>query len=321
MAAAAPPPGSSRRRASAPTPDVPRRRQSPRSHRRPQVVKTSRRRAAGRAARPAEARPRAAAGRSRRRGPGPGPAAAKRASAEPAARRQVRRRPDRRGASRSRRAAHDRRGPEGRRRPRCAGGRQLQRARRREGPASSLRPLIAAPLTTTIEQAVVGGTHVLRADVVGFSSAADAKAFCKSAAEVSKTCWVRARATPPPLRPSPPSRRSACAALSPPADREVGQRLQRLAPLAARKTSSAALARRRSRRRDRASPRSAPAPTISSRARRKSASVCSRRPIARSQNAASRGPERAIASSSGSVALPSRKSSPAFLPRVSAAPP
>ena len=58
----------------------------------------------------------------------------------------------------------------------------------------------------------------------------------------------------------------------------------------------------------------------SSRARRKSASVCSRRPTARSQNAASRGPERAMASSSGRVALPSRKSSPAFLPRVSAAP-
>ena len=56
-----------------------------------------------------------------------------------------------------------------------------------------LRPLIAAPLTTTIEQAVVGGDHVFRADVVGFSSAADAKAFCKSAAEVSKTCWVRAK--------------------------------------------------------------------------------------------------------------------------------
>ncbi len=56
-----------------------------------------------------------------------------------------------------------------------------------------LRPLIAAPLTTTIEQAVVGGAHVFRADVVGFSSAADAKAFCKSAADISKTCWVRAK--------------------------------------------------------------------------------------------------------------------------------
>jgi SPOR domain len=75
-----------------------------------------------------------------------------------------------------------------------------------------LRPLIAAPLTTTIEQAVVGGAHVYRADVVGFSSAADAKAFCKSAAEVSKTCWVRAKgdtaapAKPPEhLRPAKPA--------------------------------------------------------------------------------------------------------------------
>ena len=68
-----------------------------------------------------------------------------------------------------------------------------------------LRPLIAAPLTTTIEQAVVGGAHVFRADVVGFSSAADAKAFCKSAADISKTCWVRAKGdTAAPAKPAKP---------------------------------------------------------------------------------------------------------------------
>jgi hypothetical protein len=48
--------------------------------------------------------------------------------------------------------------------------------------------------------------------VVGFSSAADAKAFCRAAAHVSKTCWVRAKSDGPkpqaaPLRgpkPAPP---------------------------------------------------------------------------------------------------------------------
>lgn len=56
-----------------------------------------------------------------------------------------------------------------------------------------LKPLITAPLTTSVEQAVVGGAHLWRADVIGFATAEDAKAFCKSAAHVSKTCWVRAR--------------------------------------------------------------------------------------------------------------------------------
>ncbi len=66
-----------------------------------------------------------------------------------------------------------------------------------------LRPLIAAPLTTTIEQAVVGGAHVYRADVVGFATAGDAKAFCKSAAPWSKTCWVRAKGdTAAPAKPA-----------------------------------------------------------------------------------------------------------------------
>ena len=60
-----------------------------------------------------------------------------------------------------------------------------------------LKGLIAPPLTTTIEQAQVGAAHVYRADVVGFASAADAKAFCKSAAHISKTCWVRAKGDEP----------------------------------------------------------------------------------------------------------------------------
>jgi hypothetical protein len=75
-----------------------------------------------------------------------------------------------------------------------------------------LRPLVGPPLTTTIEQAQVGAAHVWRADVVGFASAADAKAFCRAAAHVSKTCWVRAKSDGPkpqatPLRgpqPAPP---------------------------------------------------------------------------------------------------------------------
>lgn len=65
-----------------------------------------------------------------------------------------------------------------------------------------LKPLIAAPLTTTIEQADVGGAHVYRADVVGFQTAADAKAFCRSVAHVSKTCWVRARNDAPAAKPA-----------------------------------------------------------------------------------------------------------------------
>jgi hypothetical protein len=56
-----------------------------------------------------------------------------------------------------------------------------------------LRGLIAPPLTTSIEQAQVGAAHVWRADVVGFATAADAKAFCRAAAHLSKTCWVRAK--------------------------------------------------------------------------------------------------------------------------------
>lgn len=82
--------------------------------------------------------------------------------------------------------------------PRRAGDRVAQvaasaDARDAERVLRELKSLITAPLTTSIEQAVVGGAHVYRADVIGFASAADAKDFCKSAAHVSKTCWVRAR--------------------------------------------------------------------------------------------------------------------------------
>ena len=67
-----------------------------------------------------------------------------------------------------------------------------------------VKPLIAPPLTSTIEQAVVGSAHVYRADVVGFQTAADAKAFCRSAAQWSKTCWVRAKGDAPATAPKPP---------------------------------------------------------------------------------------------------------------------
>lgn len=60
-----------------------------------------------------------------------------------------------------------------------------------------LKPLLAPPLTTNIEQAVVGTAHVYRADVVGFSTAAEGKAFCRAAAPWSKTCWVRAKGDEP----------------------------------------------------------------------------------------------------------------------------
>ena len=65
-----------------------------------------------------------------------------------------------------------------------------------------LKPLIAAPLTTNIEQALVGTAHVYRADVAGFQTAADAKAFCRSAAQWSKTCWVRAKGDAPAPKPA-----------------------------------------------------------------------------------------------------------------------
>ena len=86
--------------------------------------------------------------------------------------------------------------------PKVAGDRIAQVAasasqRDAEKVLRELKGLIAPPLTTTIEQAQVGAAHVYRADVVGFASAADAKAFCKSAAHISKTCWVRAKGDEP----------------------------------------------------------------------------------------------------------------------------
>jgi len=86
--------------------------------------------------------------------------------------------------------------------PKVAGDRIAQVAasaseRDAEKVLRELKALIAPPLTTTIEQAVVGTAHVYRADVVGFASAADAKAFCKSAAQISKTSWVRAKGDEP----------------------------------------------------------------------------------------------------------------------------
>jgi hypothetical protein len=65
-----------------------------------------------------------------------------------------------------------------------------------------LKRLIEPPLTSKIEQAVIGSAHVYRADVVGFQTAADAKAFCRSAAPWSKTCWVRAKGDAPAPKPA-----------------------------------------------------------------------------------------------------------------------
>jgi hypothetical protein len=90
--------------------------------------------------------------------------------------------------------------------PRVAGDRVAQVAASASLPDAqkvlrALKPLIAPPLTTSIEQAVVGAAHVYRADVVGFQTAADAKAFCRSAAQWSKTCWVRAKGDAPAAKP------------------------------------------------------------------------------------------------------------------------
>jgi len=63
-----------------------------------------------------------------------------------------------------------------------------------------LRGQITAPLTTAVEPASVAGAQVYRASVVGFASAADAKAFCSRAASVSKTCWAHLKAAAPAKR-------------------------------------------------------------------------------------------------------------------------
>jgi hypothetical protein len=56
---------------------------------------------------------------------------------------------------------------------------------------AAVRKLVAPPLTSSVEPAVVGDMHVWRASVAGFSSAAAASAFCKRAAGLVGTCWVR----------------------------------------------------------------------------------------------------------------------------------
>jgi hypothetical protein len=60
-----------------------------------------------------------------------------------------------------------------------------------------LRDLIAPPLTTKVEAATVQNVKLYRASVDGFATVADARAFCARAASISKTCWVRLRASSP----------------------------------------------------------------------------------------------------------------------------
>ncbi len=61
-----------------------------------------------------------------------------------------------------------------------------------------LKSLIAAPLAGAVEPAVVQGVQVYRASVSGFTSVADANAFCAKAKDIAKACWVR----PPPRKPA-----------------------------------------------------------------------------------------------------------------------
>jgi hypothetical protein len=60
----------------------------------------------------------------------------------------------------------------------------------------ALKSLIVSPLAGSVQPAVVQGVKVYRANVAGFASAADAKAFCAQASHVAKTCWVRLSSTP-----------------------------------------------------------------------------------------------------------------------------
>jgi hypothetical protein len=60
-----------------------------------------------------------------------------------------------------------------------------------QGVLKALGGLITPPLTGTVDEATVQGAKVYRADVAGFSSIAEAKAFCAKAASVAKTCWTR----------------------------------------------------------------------------------------------------------------------------------
>jgi len=55
---------------------------------------------------------------------------------------------------------------------------------------AALRRLMPAPLTGVVEPATVNGAKVYRANVGGFASLADARAFCATVAAVTKTCWA-----------------------------------------------------------------------------------------------------------------------------------
>jgi hypothetical protein len=55
---------------------------------------------------------------------------------------------------------------------------------------TTLHAMITPPLTGSVDPAVVNSAHIFRASVSGFSSMADAQAFCARAAHVAKTCWV-----------------------------------------------------------------------------------------------------------------------------------
>jgi hypothetical protein len=60
-----------------------------------------------------------------------------------------------------------------------------------QGVLKALGGLITPPLAGAVDEATVQGAKVYRADVAGFSSMAEAKAFCAKAASVTKTCWTR----------------------------------------------------------------------------------------------------------------------------------
>jgi hypothetical protein len=57
-------------------------------------------------------------------------------------------------------------------------------------PLTALHAEITPPLSGSVEPAVVNNAHIFRASVSGFSSLAEAQAFCAHVAHVSKTCWV-----------------------------------------------------------------------------------------------------------------------------------
>jgi hypothetical protein len=55
---------------------------------------------------------------------------------------------------------------------------------------TALHAEITPPLSGSVEPAVVNNAHIFSASVSGFSSLAEAQAFCAHVAHVSKTCWV-----------------------------------------------------------------------------------------------------------------------------------